>query len=368
MRIAVFTELYSPSVGGQETFFSGLAQAMTNRGHQVEIYCIGHEIGLAQSEVCEGVKIYRFPIAKSYKAPRIRFLRRDWVSILRYAWQVRKISLSSDHAFFLLNQWPLLHVLALPAAGRRKSLLHWCEVRQSVLFKLVQTWFPRLVLLNGAISGHVAAQISAFSGIPKIVTLPAGIFVPKVELIPRADRRDIVVIGRVAAHKNLPLVLETFQILRENGYKGKLRIFGDGPAMPELLKFKQASTVANWIEINGFVSDCQKFEALAKAEILAVPSRREGFPNVVAEALAFGLPVITADYESNGTKDVVRSLDIGIVTATTASAFADGFNQVFAKWEHFSSKALIAAGTLDWKLIAEKLEFEIDLALGPRQP
>jgi glycosyltransferase involved in cell wall biosynthesis len=89
MRVAIFTELYPPSIGGQEAFFAGLALAMQRRGHIVEVYCIRHEEGLPLEEVMNGITVHRVPVASGYKAPRWRRMRRGWPSILQYACHVR---------------------------------------------------------------------------------------------------------------------------------------------------------------------------------------------------------------------------------------------------------------------------------------
>jgi glycosyltransferase involved in cell wall biosynthesis len=42
------------------------------------------------------------------------------------------------------------------------------------------------------------------------------------------------------------------------------------------------------------VSDERKYELLARTRLLMMTSQREGFPRVVAEAMASGVPVVTA--------------------------------------------------------------------------
>ena len=67
LRFAFVTELYFPNVGGQEVFFQELAQAMVRRGHSVDVYCIGHQAGLADEEVINGIRVYRCQGSGGYR-------------------------------------------------------------------------------------------------------------------------------------------------------------------------------------------------------------------------------------------------------------------------------------------------------------
>ncbi len=279
MHIAIFTELYAPSIGGQEKFFAGLGGALLHRGHQIDVYCIGHEDGLSEWEILGGITINRFPSAPKYKIPRITAMRRDWVTIGRFALHVRAITKKREHDFYLLNEWPLLHVLALPGHARRRALLHWCEVRHSLFFSIVQKILPRRVRLNAAISEAVGKQISVISG-RKVMTLPSGLDLSLScgLFLDREHRADILAIGRVAEHKNLILLVKLFEILKARGYIGRLKIAGDGPDMATLRARVAASAVRGEIDLLGLISDDTKVELLMKCELLAMPSKREGFP------------------------------------------------------------------------------------------
>lgn len=63
------------------------------------------------------------------------------------------------------------------------------------------------------------------------------------------------------------------------------------------------------VEYVGAVEDVRPY--LCRMELLALPSRREGFPNVVLEAAAMGVPSVVAD--STGTCDSVRHGQTGLV-------------------------------------------------------
>ena len=91
----------------------------------------------------------------------------------------------------------------------------------------------------------------------------------------------------------MPLLIDTFDELCRRGQKTTLTIAGDGPAADEVAIRVAASPFAADIRILGPVDEATKLRLLTEAEVFVLPSRREGFPRVVAEAMASGLPVVT---------------------------------------------------------------------------
>lgn len=356
MRFAFLTELYAPSVGGQEMFFAGLARALIARGHAVSVYAIAHATGLPPREVIDGVDVHRYPEAPHYTKPRWKAVKRDWLAIARYAWWTRRIAKRGEYDVLVANQWPLLHAAILPRAARRRTILHWCEVRTSPPLRLAQRLLPSRVAANAAISDAVGDRIAALSNTGPALTLPSGIDLTRAQWRPREERSGIVCLGRLAAHKNVPMLIDAFAALVEQGYAGRLTIAGGGPAADDIQRYVLASTAANRIDLPGFVDDERKFALLAENELLAMPSMREGFPHVVSEAMSTGLPVVTADYPENGTRDIVLRYGCGIVTPPGAEAFVAGLQRALDEWHRYSDAGRHAAAGLDWAIVAERLE------------
>lgn len=355
MRFAFLTELYTPSVGGQEVFFQELGEAMVRRGHTVDVYCIGHVGGLADVEVLNGVTVHREANSGRYKAPRIKALRRNWSDIARYSARIRRMAARGEHDFYLLNEWPLMHVLALPGKGRPRSALHWCEIREDPLLRTLQAQFPKLVGSNFAVGEAVAAAITAQSG-RECGVLPSGIEASRYRVAPEEDRSGALYVGRLAPHKNLPLLIDAFALAADRGFRGDLVIAGDGPSRADVETHARQSPAAARVQVLGSVDEAQKIALLAESSVLGMPSRREGFPRVIAEAMASGLPVVTADFSENGGKDVVKQYGAGVVCGTGPADFAEALLAAQAGWDGYSRAGLAGAEDLDWSHIAEKLE------------
>jgi glycosyltransferase involved in cell wall biosynthesis len=363
LRFAFLTELYHPSVGGQEVFFQELAEAMVRRGHQVDIHCIGHEAGLPDTEVMNGVNVRRNPNGGHYKTPKLADMRRNWSDIVKYSAGVRRLASRNRYDFLLLNQWPLMHVPALPAGVRSRSAVHWCEVREDRLLSVLQAQLPKRVGMNFAVSEAVAAAIREQSQ-QDCGVLPSGIVSTRYRSAPRGERSGVLYVGRLAPHKNLPLLVDAFAVAAERGFGGDLVIAGDGPARPDIEGYVRQSPVAARVHVLGSVDEARKVELLSRSAVLAMPSRREGFPRVIAEAMASGLPVVTADFTENGARDVVRQFGAGVVCGTGPAEFADGLHDVEAQWDRFSQAGLAGADALDWSRIATTLEKHVRTVVG----
>lgn len=220
---------------------------------------------------------------------------------------------------------------------------------------MMQSHLPKQTWLNAAISDTVGQQIRSMSGC-EAITLPSGLDLGKAACLPHGERSDILAIGRVAEHKNLGMLVAAFEILRQRGYDGRLKIAGDGPAMDVLRDRVESSRERSSIDLLGFISETEKFSLMSRCEVLAMPSKREGFPHAISEAMSCGLPIVTADYPENGTKAVVEAFRSGVVTTQSAAGLAAGIERLREAWDLYSRNGQKAAQTLDWNAIAETLE------------
>ena len=104
------------------------------------------------------------------------------------------------------------------------------------------------------------------------------------------DTPVVMLVSRIAAEKNLPVVFQAFQEMRAADARAKLVIVGDGPARAELQKQHPDAIFAGM----------QTGEALAKhyasGDIFLYPSLTETYGNVTVEAMASGLATIAYDY------------------------------------------------------------------------
>lgn len=107
----------------------------------------------------------------------------------------------------------------------------------------------------------------------------------------QADQDTIVLlsVGRLAAEKNLDLIVTTYQSLQQSGRPVKLVFAGDGPYRATL----QARCPDAYFM--GMCSHAKLAALYASADLFLFPSLTETFGNVTLEALASGTPVLAYD-------------------------------------------------------------------------
>jgi glycosyltransferase involved in cell wall biosynthesis len=358
MRIGIFTELYSPSIGGMEVRYKELANALAERGHEITIYCIGHTKNLVSHEKINGINVFRNPITRNYKEPLIKSLKRAIIPLIRYSFWTSKILSTEDFDFIIYNQWPLFHILTSPKKNRAHSVIDWCEIRNGKFYQLCQKFLPKITQFNMAVSPSVCDHIEKVSNQP-VYFLPSGINRKRYYSLDRNRRTSLLCVGRVAEHKNLPLLIEAFELLRDSDYQGRLILAGDGPELENIRSKISTSRHRDSIDLLGLISEEEKIRLLSEAELLVIPSKREGFPQVVSEAMASGLPIVTSDYPENGTASVISYYGCGLISQPDAHSLSVTITAALSDWHKYSKTCLNTSCELDWSLLAKAFEEEI---------
>lgn len=99
-------------------------------------------------------------------------------------------------------------------------------------------------------------------------------------------------IGRLVPQKNFQLLIRAFATL-SNRQRARLIIIGDGPLRRELQGLACLLGVADDVDLIGYRESPYLF--LEQAAAVVLPSRFEGFGNVLGEAMSRGTPVISTD-------------------------------------------------------------------------
>lgn len=102
----------------------------------------------------------------------------------------------------------------------------------------------------------------------------------------------IMAIGRMSKVKDFSCLLAAFGYLLKRR-KARLIIIGEGRQRKRLQQQIERSGLSEAVDMPGFLPS--PYAYLAKASLLVVSSRREGGPNVLIEAMALGIPVVSTD-------------------------------------------------------------------------
>jgi glycosyltransferase involved in cell wall biosynthesis len=164
------------------------------------------------------------------------------------------------------------------------------------------------------------------------------------------DRPRVGFIGRLDPVKNVDqLILATWGIPAPHA---ELHIFGEGPERPRLEAIIRRIDEPGCVHLHGVISRPQ--DALRQMDLLVLPSAEEGFGLVLIEAMAAGVPVITAD--SGGVLDIVQHEVNGLLAAPNAQAIRFQIQRVAT--DSTLRNRLIEAGL---KTVREKFTWDIVL-------
>lgn len=104
----------------------------------------------------------------------------------------------------------------------------------------------------------------------------------------------IAYLGRLAADKGIFETLTAARILRDRGIAVRVTIAGSGPARDEIARAIEADRLGDRAYLVGALFGSEKQQLWQDADVLALPTYREGLPYALLEAMAGGaVPVTT---------------------------------------------------------------------------
>jgi glycosyltransferase involved in cell wall biosynthesis len=175
----------------------------------------------------------------------------------------------------------------------------------------------------------------------KIVTIPNP--VPATDLAAQPDRPSpegrfrIICVGRLDHQKGFDILIESFLRVAHEFPIWDVVIFGEGSDRSALLTQIQAYGLENRVKLMGISRDVAS--EMVRAHIIAFPSRYEGFPNALAEAMAVGLPAIAFNGVS-GVEDLIIDDETGLLIDWDQSKpespippFVDGLRKLMTEAE-----------------------------------
>jgi len=108
-----------------------------------------------------------------------------------------------------------------------------------------------------------------------------------------------------------------------------LVIVGEGPERGAIEARAREHRVSNRVRLLGHIPQGRLPEIYSAADLLVLPSRREGWPNVLLESMACGTPVVVSDFP--GVDDIVAAPEAGrILDESTPSRLAETIREVLA--------------------------------------
>jgi len=127
---------------------------------------------------------------------------------------------------------------------------------------------------------------------------------------PAESSPAIVAMGRLTYQKGFDILVKSFAAVAGQHPEWRLVIHGEGPERGALRRLAAESGCEDRISLPGLAKDSGAM--LREASLFVLPSRFEGYPNVLIEALAAGLPVIATSCPG-ASEEIVAGGDHGLL-------------------------------------------------------
>lgn len=166
----------------------------------------------------------------------------------------------------------------------------------------------------------------------------------------------ILGVGRLIRDKGFDTLIRAFALVQR---RVRLVILGDGDSRIQLMRLVQELDVNADVDLPGFAEN--PFAYMAKSAVVVLPSRYEGFGNVLVEAMACGTPVVSTNY-SGGPREILRDGELGpLVPVDDPEALAAAIIDVL---DHPPDRERLRQRAWDFNLEAAVRRFEDVLGLS----
>ena len=166
------------------------------------------------------------------------------------------------------------------------------------------------------------------------------------------DRQGFVTVARLVPQKGIDVLIRALAQTSGAAQDWTLTLVGDGPEREALERQVLQAGLEEKVHFLGFRSDPQT--SLLQAGVFVLPSRYEGMPNALLEAMAVGLAVVVTD-ASPGPLEVVEAGVTGLVVPSDEpAALADALDRLAAQPQLRERLGAAARETLrqsDWPVV-----------------
>ncbi len=352
----------SLALGGAEKALSGIANYLCEQGHEVcfitqtspetDRFSLDPRIERTGLNLAENSRSFVSGIAQNLK--RIRAMKRE---------------LHDRNPDVVLSFGDKQNVLALAASSGLSIPVVVSERTDPRHHRIGRTW-NALRKFSYRKAAFVVVQTRSVANWASRIVAPSKIrIIPNcVESSPNCSEireQAVVGMGRFSEEKGFDLLIDGFAQIADRFPNWRLEIYGEGPLEANLRA--RAGRAHSRIAFPGVAfQPKQVFESHA---VFALPSRYEGFPNALLEAMSAGCAVIAADCPS-GPREMIRHRTDGLLIEPNCScALARGLFELLddaALRASLSESSRAGAARFDPNTIHSKWERTLKEAANQR--
>lgn len=301
--------------GGAELVMVQLANAIESRGRRVDLV-VSNAVGQWKDRVAPGVRIV------DLKSRRVVFSLPKLISYLR---RERPVAMLSS-----LMRANVIAVVASLLAGKccrvfvreasAKSIFegrsNFRESTLPFLASMTYSFANGVVALNEGVRKNVREVLKVDPKRIHVISNPIDFNSIRDSALSKVEHEWFVArkiiylaVGRLEVEKGFDVLLKAFVLVKEKQSDSRLIILGEGSRRPEIEAQIAEYGLGECVQLLGFVKN--PFPFMKSASVLVQSSRIEGFPNVIAQALALNTKVVATDSHGGGARDVLLGGQFG---------------------------------------------------------
>ncbi len=360
-RVYVVITTFYPSIGGAETQTLAQCQSFMQRGYDMHIITFRHKMAWLRGEIIKGVPVTRvagFLLGRRKVLPRLlqRILyllaifvmswtlwqRRHQYDVLQVC-QFNLLVLPLAVVCFLARKRMSIIVISAGAGKRTKtnesakllagsldSDASWLKVDGktwidgdlygleatgplvvAVMRKLLQHSKATVVVLSSRMQRYVCEH---HFDLPGMQIIPNGVDLLRFQpIMPDSEDEQyyqtVVCVSKLRYEKGIDVLLQAWHSVHQQRPTARLVLVGSGQLQGQLERMAQALEIAESVEFMGLRSDVPA--QFHRGAIAILPSRWEGMPNALLEAMASGLACVAT--RVSGSEDLLQPAHNGLL-------------------------------------------------------
>ena len=290
MKIAFLIQDISTQ-GGTERTTICLASAMAQHGHEVSIVSMFRtcaEISFTPPANVSLLFLSHQPYTKDMGW-------RSRICAIQDVTNAIRTCPTLQQADCIISQKLLASTMAWYCGYRRKTIA--CEhYRYTMYNAFVRFWRSRLYNRMKMLVVLTQRDREAFehSGVKRVKVIPNMVSVQPYEW-QGLDSNIFVAVGRLERQKGFDMLLQAVALHKEQWQSHQLHIYGEGSEKEALLRQIESAHLESIVSLRPFEKDISIIYQQACCVVMS--SRFEGFPMVLVEAAACGVPIVSFDCE-----------------------------------------------------------------------
>lgn len=373
-RVLIINSEYPPVGGGAGNASAHLARSLVSLGYDISLVT-AHYHSMPRVETRDGVTIYRIPALRR-KQDRSNALEQLVFIVVAFVWLarfVRRFKPDSILAFFGIPSgavaWMLKKLYHIPyiVSLRGGDVPGFRPYDFKTFHKLMRPFLHVIwrdasaVIANSKGLRDLALAFDARAEIPVI---PNG-----VDVISHPDEMRLWIpprlfsAGRIVHQKGLDLGLQALSQLTDLDWEW--HIAGDGPQLDVLKSRIQELGLVDRVTFLGWQSREGLMEWYHRSNVFLFPSRHEGMPNAVLEAMSSGLPVVATRIA--GSEELVLDGETGfLVRSESVDELREALRKILTNPElrknMGSASRVRVEQNYTWKKVAEAYQTALEQA------